>query len=216
MRQTARDMVAGLLRDEILSGELAPGVRLVAPEIAARYGISQTPVREAIQALHAEGLATISPYRDARVADLDPDECEEFYLMRDGLERHAARLGALNIDEEQLAEMKEHLRQMAVAAEVHDIDAFLLADRQFHRVHYDAAHRPRLAERITGLRYACERYTRLSYRMLPGEMELAIPRHAHLIDHLQEHDAESAAEWISTVLLSVPSRVRGLLAQSPE
>jgi DNA-binding GntR family transcriptional regulator len=212
-RQTARDLVAGVLRDEILTGVLQPGDRLIAPELAARFSVSQTPAREAIQALQAEGLVTISSYKNARVAYLNADECEEVYLMREALEKLAARLGAANTTDEQLDEMNSYLTEMAEAARSRDIDRFVRADREFHRVQFAAAGRPRLWERIIGLRLAGERYTRLSYQELPQEMDRSIPRHQALLDTLREHDPERAAEWISNTLGGVPLRMRQLLGE---
>lgn len=213
-RQTARDLVASVLRDEILTGVLKPGDRLMAPELAARFSVSQTPAREAIQSLQADGLVTISSYKNARVAYLDADECEEVYLMREALEKLAARLGAANTTDDQLAEMQAHLDEMAQAAKSRDIDRFVRADREFHRVQFAAAGRPKLWERIIGLRLAGERYTRLSYQELPQEMDGSVPRHLALLETLREHDPEAAAAWISETLGRVPSRMRELLEGS--
>lgn len=215
-RQTARDLVAAALRSEILSGELAPGDRLIAPDIADRFRVSQTPAREAIQSLEAEGLVVSQPYKGAAVASLDADECEEIYLMRDALERLAARLGTERIGESGIALMDARLAEMRAAANVGDIDGFLEADHRFHEAHYAAAGRSRLWERILSLRYAGERYTRLSYRLLPHELESAIPNHAALIERVRHGDAAGASDWVSSTLLRVPPRTRELLEQAAD
>lgn len=211
-RKTAKDLVVEALRDEILSGELPPGTRLIAPELAARFAISQTPAREAIQQLEAESLVTISSYKNAIVAHLSADECEELYLMREALERLAARLSASNITDEQIQRMRSCLKQMAEAAQEHDVNRFVMADREFHEIQYSAAYRPRLWQRISGLRYAGERYTRISYERLPHEMESAIPRHESLLASLQEHDPDRASDWVASTLGRVPFRMRQLLS----
>lgn len=215
-RQTARDLVVEELRHQILSGRLAPGERLTAPAIAARFGVSQTPAREAIQLLQSEGLAVASPYKDTRVAELDADECEEIYVMRAALERLAAKLGTSRMDDSHVDMMCVHLEDMAEAVKERDIERYLRADRLFHGVHYGAADRPRLWDRIISLRHLCERYTRLSYQTLPYEMELAISSHGALIEHLRERDVERAADWVSSTLLRVPFRTRRILEPKTE
>jgi DNA-binding GntR family transcriptional regulator len=81
-RQTARDVVADYLRKEILKGHLAPGERLAVAELAEVLGVSQTPVREALQQLTGDALVEMSAFRGAHVARLSPDEFEETFLMR--------------------------------------------------------------------------------------------------------------------------------------
>jgi DNA-binding GntR family transcriptional regulator len=211
-RQTAREIVVSALRDEILSGRLAPGERLVVPEVAGRFGVSQTPAREAIQSLESEGLVSVSRYKGARVAELDADECEEIYLMREALEKLAARLGAVQIDAAGVAAVRQHLAEMSAAVKEQDIERYLRADRELHEVQYLAAGRPGLWERIKGLRYSGERYTRLSYRELPHELPSSIARHEELVECLVHHDAEGAEAWVSSTLNRVPRRIREILA----
>jgi DNA-binding GntR family transcriptional regulator len=210
-RQTASSMVAEHLRRQILSGQLAPGARLLIPDIAQRMGVSQTPTRAALQQLEAEGLVSFNAYRGSRVAELDVNECEEIYVMRSALERLAARLGTLAIDDEGLADMERLLGLMREAAQSNDIDAFLEADREFHRVHFTASGRERLWGRIIALRYASERYTRLTYETVPHEMTNGIGRHAELLDHIRARDLDAVDRWVAGTMDRVMHDVGALL-----
>ncbi|HEX3801723.1 MAG TPA: GntR family transcriptional regulator [Solirubrobacteraceae bacterium] len=209
-RLTARDLVAGHLRSQILAGELKPGDRLLIPDIADRMGVSQTPTRAALQQLEAEGLVSSNAYRGSWVAELDVNEGEEIYAMRAALERIAARDGTLKIDANGIAEMERLLGLLSDAAEAHDIVNFIELDREFHRVHYQASGRERLWERIIALRYAAERYTRLTYEDLPHEMTDGIPRHAELLDLIRARDADGAAAWVDETMTRVMDNVRAL------
>lgn len=213
---TSRDAVAAVLRKKILSGELAPGERLTVPDIARELGVSQTPAREALQVLESDGIVRMTAYRGARVADLDPNDCEEIYLMREALERLAAKEGTRSIGKEGLAELQRRLEEMRSAAKEGDIDQFLRADRAFHKAHYLASGRVGLWERIISLRDAAERYTRLTYKTLPKEMVERTEAHARLLDHIRSQDEDACADWISRVLLRVPLKMREILNENTE
>lgn len=213
-RQTTRDIIAEELRHQILSGELLPGRRLAVPGIAQQMNVSQTPVREALQVLAADGLVAISAYKGARVASLDVEECEEIYLMREALERLGAREGTLAIEPAAIAQLEELLEQMRTSLRTKDIDQFFEIDRAFHSVHYEASGRKGLCGRIAALRNASERYLRVTYRTLPAELEGAVSRHAVLLQHIRARDADAAARWVSETLGRVPPEVRRLLAES--
>lgn len=85
-RDTTAKVVAERLRDEIQDGTLAPGTRLRQNEIARRFGVSTTPVREAFAQLQAEGLVRIDPHRGAVVFHPTVEDLVEFYEIREVLE----------------------------------------------------------------------------------------------------------------------------------
>jgi len=202
-RPTGRELVASHLRPMILRGDIEPGTRLSVPELSERFGVSQTPVREALQLLEGEGLVRIDPYKGGRVTDLNADEYEEIYLMREALERLAARLGTERIDEAGIARMRSRLAAMERAARKGDIDTFIEEDWAFHKEHFGAAGRPSLWDRIMGLRRESERYTRATYRRDPKRMSENVKVHEELIDCIEQRDAEAAENWVSDVLSDV-------------
>src|SRR5258707_15660210 len=96
-RKTKKDRMVELLREAVLAGELAPGERLLQEELADRFDVSPTPVREAIQQLVAEGVLSHSPYRRVQVAEVDLEDMQEIYLIRAVLEGLATRLAVPNL-----------------------------------------------------------------------------------------------------------------------
>jgi DNA-binding GntR family transcriptional regulator len=189
-------MVADELRRAIVTGELPSGYQVNPSEIAARYGTSPTPAREAIQLLASEGLVTSDAYRVARVSDMTAEEYEELYLMRRGLETLAARLGTEGITEEGIDEMASRLEAMSEASDDGDIDTFYVHDSHFHRAHYGAAGRPSLLQRIMNLRGASERYTRMAYSMPHVSMNATLRTHRAILEAVRAGDGKAAAARI--------------------
>jgi DNA-binding GntR family transcriptional regulator len=192
-RPTSRDYVAAELRQAIVRGELGGGEKLNPGDIAERYGVSQTPAREALQLLASEGLVRNDAFRGARVAELSAEEYEELYLMRIGLEDLAARLGAERIADEAVDEMAELLEQMASAVQEADIDRFYTLDRRFHLAHYSASGRQSLVDRIMNLRLSSERYARAAYALPRVSMKETLDTHRELLAAVRARDGDRCA-----------------------
>src|SRR4051812_19857078 len=94
------------LRGQILSLELAPGTTLVRPDIAARYGVSQTPVRDALQRLQHEGLVDIFPQAATQVSKIDLDSATQAHFLRRALETEIVRLIATKPDAALVAQLR--------------------------------------------------------------------------------------------------------------
>lgn len=192
-RPTSRDYVAAELRQSIVRGELGGGERLNPAEIAERLGVSQTPVREALQLLASEGVVRNDAFRGARVAELSAEEYEELYLMRIGLEDLAARLGAERISDDRIDEMAELLDEMGSAAQEGDIDRFYTLDRRFHLIHYSASGRQSLVDRIMNLRVASERYARVAYELPRVSLRETLKTHRALLAAVRARDGDRCA-----------------------
>ena len=137
---------------------MPPGSRITQDAIAARYGTSRSPVREALRELAAEGLVTIVPDVGARVAPLDGDELVEAYLMREALEPIAVARSAANATPEHLAQMRAALERSEISAAQGDMEAYLEADREFHHMTFQLNDMPRLMRAIEGLWNTIDRH----------------------------------------------------------
>lgn len=134
---------------EIRVGALRPGDRLTESDIAARLGISRTPVREAIRALEADGLVVHVPRVGASIRRLDYSEVTELYEMRTVLEGTAARLAARTASEVELAELDAISHEMG-QAKATDERLYEL-NRNFHRTVLNAARNRFLSDAVAGL-----------------------------------------------------------------
>lgn len=199
-RPTSRDLVAQQLREAILKEELVEGQKLSVPEIAEFHGVSHTPAREALQLLAGEGFVRINAYRGAYVAELSADDYQEIMLMRIPLEGLAAELGAERITDEGIGTMRHWLEELTGAAKSNDLANFIEVDREFHAAHYLASGRESLWERIIGLRFTAERYTRRGYQLKGIMMGDTAERHADLFRAVEAHDSAQAKEILTQEL----------------
>lgn len=137
------------LLGDIRGGVLAPGDRLLETEIAARLGISRTPVREAIRLLEADGLVEHIPRQGATVRRLDAGEVTELYEMRGVLEGTAARMAARMASAVELGELAAINAGMVAARG--DAPRMYELNRRFHAVLLSAARNRYLARSVAGL-----------------------------------------------------------------
>lgn len=122
------------LKAEILSNRMPPGFQAPEPEIASRLGMSRTPVREALIRLEAERLVELIPRRGARVLPIQAEDMREIYEILAALEADAAaRLAQRRPSEAELASVSAATREMELALEANDLDAWAEADDLFHR-----------------------------------------------------------------------------------
>jgi DNA-binding GntR family transcriptional regulator len=198
MPSTRAAAVSNELRRLILSGELPWGTKLRQVEISDRFGVSTTPVREAFTTLAREGLVQQDAHRGVQVILPSQDDLSENYEMRILLEPLATEHAAARISDGQLAELKQQQQLMNEAVGDDDTLAGELArseaHREFHRIIYDAAGRPRLAELIEQLRNSAEVFVRIADTHPPASYQKRAGReHAAIMKALANGDGERAA-----------------------
>lgn len=155
---TRSSAVADEIRRLILSGELPPGTRLRQVELAERFGVSTTPVREAFRALVKEGLVHHDAQRGVVVFTPTVDDVQENYEIRLALEPVAAELAARRITGAELDHLEEIIKRMRKTKLGM---AYQALNREFHHTIYAAAGRRRMLEIIESLRDAFDAYVEL-------------------------------------------------------
>ena len=136
------DMVAALIREQIITGELAAGEQLRQRDLAQRFQVSQTPVREAMRRLESEGLVIGDTHRGFTVVEPDDGPVEENFQIRAALESLGASLAARKIDAAGLARLEELNDQMRAMGE--DDPRYAALNREFHFGVYEYARSPLL------------------------------------------------------------------------
>jgi len=126
------------LRETILRGHLRPDQKLSENQLAAAMGVSRTPIRQAIHMLEAEGLVT-TQRRQITVTGFELEELEEVYLIRRALEGLATELAAINMTDEELAELGEVVDLMAFYLGRGNRTALQQTTRDFHQRIYNAS-----------------------------------------------------------------------------
>ncbi len=200
MPRTRAVAVATDLRRMIQTGELAAGTPLRQDALAERFGVSITPVREALAVLSREGLIRYDVHRGAVVFPPTPDDIRENFEIRLALEPLATRLAAPRLDDEDFQDIEDlagRLREIvddpetAVASGTYE-----QLDRAFHGRIFTAAGRPRLAGMIETLRDASAAYAHL-YATAddPAQLLLALQaQHDQLLAALRDSDAGRASQ----------------------
>lgn len=135
--QPLRSMVSDELRRLVVTGELPPGSRIVEDRLAERLGVSRNPVREALQALAAEGFVEILPRRGAMVAQITPEQAEDLFDVRTALEPLAARLAARRADGDGIERLREVLARARAATDAGELDLLTACNTEFHSLVVD-------------------------------------------------------------------------------
>lgn len=181
------------LRDEILSGAVAPGERLIEEQICRRFSISQSPVRESLRLLAQQGLVEHLPRRGARVAVWSDEDVQQLFALRTVLERYAIST-ALPLTPtngtDPLAEVRRHLDRMAAAEKDSDQLAEDDAHRDFHAAIVALAGNRQLDLMYEPVMLKLQRPMAVNLRaeaaaLGPGE---GIRRHRELITALETND----------------------------
>jgi DNA-binding GntR family transcriptional regulator len=191
-----QEAVADALRLDILRGRLGAGTRLDIDEIAARHGVSRTPVRDALKRLEAEGLVQVLPYRGVEVTALTDDDLRELFAIRIALERLAVARAALRITKAELDGLRRVLLRMdRLRSRERSWVALNIA---FHDGVHAATRWPRLIEMIRIQRTNVERYVRARAAELGTSRQQA--EHWALLEALARHDPEAAERVIASHL----------------
>ena len=154
-----RDVVFNTLRQAIITGEFAPGERLMEIALANRLGVSRTPVREAIRKLE---LVVMIPRKGAEVAKITEKDLRDVLEVRSSLEELAAELAAERMNDEVKEKLEKALKEFEEAIESDDNAAIADSDVDFHDVIFEATGNARLIQIINNLREQMYRY-RLEY-----------------------------------------------------
>ena len=207
-RDTTAKVVAERLRQEIQHGTLAPGTRLRQNDVAQRFGVSTTPVREAFAQLQAEGLVRIDPHRGAVVFHPTVEDVLEFYEIREALESLAVTHAIPNLRKEVARDLGTVIDRMR---RTEDARKWLKLNDQFHLRLYEAAGRPRLSTLIDNLRDASAPYIYMFVASRPLS-ERANHEHHQILDACVRGDATGAKRAIRDHLRSASRDLAAFLA----
>lgn len=183
------------LKDEILSTRMPPGFQAPEPEIAARLGMSRTPVREALIRLQAEGLVELIPRRGARVLPMVAADMREIYEILTALESHAAaELARRGPTRAELAPLDAATRDMEQALARDDLDDWAAADDRFHRDLLRLHGNGRLSAIASALYDQAHRARMVTLRLRDRPVQ-STADHRHILDclHAGDGDGVSAA-----------------------
>ena len=193
--RTLRERILSSVRTAIVNGQIRPGTRIMEPELAERFGISRTPVREAIRQLESEGLLSVVPRKGAIVASISPQDISNFYELKMILEGHAARLAVKTLTENDLAKMETVNRQIETASvKKKDLGRVLDLHDEFHEIFLRACGNGKLHAIVQNLVMQFQQF-RIIIAM-PGRIQGSIRQHEEIIEAFRRKDAARAEELV--------------------
>ncbi|MEL7296674.1 MAG: GntR family transcriptional regulator [Pseudomonadota bacterium] len=191
---TLSEQALEALQADIVEGALQPGEKLREPELAARYGISRGPLREAIRRLEARKLIISAPNTGARVVSLSATQLLELYDMREALEGMTCRLAAVNASDAELAALTTLLDQHESELTETDGRNYFRqeGDLDFHFRIARCSGNELLADILCVDHYHLLRLYRYKFSTSPGRPARALFEHRRILDALRERDGELA------------------------
>ncbi|MFF2927509.1 GntR family transcriptional regulator [Streptomyces celluloflavus] len=221
VQEHLRDRVANALRAALISGDLQPGVIYSAPTLAAEYGVSATPVREAMLDLAREGLVEAVRNKGFRVTELSDRDLDEYTEIRSLIEIPTIGRVTRSASREQLEALRPMAEEIVAAADRGDLIAYLESDHSFHLGLLALAGNARLLETVADLRKRSRLYG-LADLSQEGALAGSAREHTALLDIMIAGDAEGAEEHMRHHLAHVrtlwaarkreaerPARMRG-------
>lgn len=195
MEKRRSELIADELETLILEGNLSSGDRLDEVQLAERFSVSRTPVREAFQRLALSGLVQQIPRKGVFVHQPGPVELIQMFEVMAELEALCARLAAVRISDEALEELRTANAQCRSAADMQDSDGYYEVNERFHRIIYRQSGNDFLEQECLRLHRRLKPFRRLQLR-LRGRLKQSMTEHEDILDALDAGDGDRAASAI--------------------
>jgi DNA-binding GntR family transcriptional regulator len=191
-RRSLHDEVAGLVRDMIIAGDLAAGEKIPEAVLCARFGVSRTPLREALKVLAAEGLVTLTPNRGASVAKITPEEIEELFPIMGVLEALAGEIACAQLTAVDLSRLEKLHATMVAHYGRGDWTAYSKANRIIHETLFEIAGNATLSSLYQQLMVRIHA-VRFVARKSPERWREAVEDHERMMVALRARDGAGLA-----------------------
>lgn len=206
------DEISERLEGEIVEGVLPPGTRLEEPALAERFGVSRTPVREALQRLSASGLVELKPRRGTRVLNPSIGRIVEMFEVMAELEAVCARLCARRAGPALIERLHEGLAACEDAAAADDVSAYYAANRGFHSSIYAGSCNGFLAEQAELLHLRLTPFRRQQLRF-PRRIRQSLAEHVQIVAAIEAGDEDAAEAAQRAHILIQGERFTDFLSQ---
>ena len=205
------DALRDQLEQDIVTGTLRPGERLDEQSLAARFGVSRTPIREALMQLASAGLIDLQRRRGAFVASLSLREVIERFEVMAALEGACGALAARRLTAAARHALVDVHEACACEAPGGDPDAYYYANERFHEAIYAASHNSYLAEQARQLHARLKPYRRLQLRART-RITGSLAEHQAIVDAIQAGDGVSAEQALKEHILIQGERLSDFIA----
>jgi DNA-binding GntR family transcriptional regulator len=203
------------LRELIVSMELSPNTVLSRVDLAAWFGVSQTPVRDALLKLGEEGLVDIFPQHATVVSRIDLASAKQAHFLRRSIELEVVGTLAASPSPELMARLRTQIDLQVALMGADTYTEFILADQAFHRLMYEAAGVPDLFDLVRRLSGHVDRLRRLD---LPsaGKAKAVVRDHRKVLEAISRGDVQAARDALRQHLSGTLAKVDEIVALHPE
>lgn len=205
--QSLRDAI----EENIAVGKLRPGQHLDETELAAEFGVSRTPIREALIQLSSMGLVVIRPRRGAVVAEIAPQQLVEMFEVMAELEAMCGRLAARRMFSDEHAELLKAHEACREAHESGDSDDYYYRNEAFHDHIYAGSHNAFLAEQARNLHRRLRPYRRLQLRVR-DRVTTSFGEHEEIVRAIIAGEGDRTAELLRNHIMIQGQRFADLIA----
>lgn len=196
------DIITRQLSDDIVAGRLIPGFRLDETRLAARFGVSRTPVREALRQLEATGLVEKRPHWGVVVRSIDSERLAHMFEAMAELEANCARLCALRMTAEQRVQLERLHRETVPKVVSGDLDGYEVANLAFHSLIYRGTNNPEMVQLCQDYRRRLAPFRRNQFRVL-GRLAHSLDEHDKIVSAILRADGDQAADLMRAHILTV-------------
>lgn len=199
------------LEEMIAIGKLPPGHHLDETELAADFGVSRTPIREALIQLASMGIVVIRPRRGAVVAEIGPQQLVEMFEVMSELEAMCGRLAARRMSPTEHAGLLAAHQACKDARDAHDTDDYYYKNESFHEQIYAGSHNAFLAEQARTLYRRLRPYRRLQLRVR-NRLAASFSEHDDIVQAIIAGDGEKTADLLRNHIMIQGQRFADLIA----
>jgi DNA-binding GntR family transcriptional regulator len=187
--------IADEIRNAVLSGEMRPGMRIRQELLAAKYGASRIPVREALKQLENEGLVVLAPNRGAWIADVNSEESIEVYRIRELVEPLAIFESVPHLTDADIAALDAMISELERTT---TLERYLQLDREFHLRTYSRARMPQLEAMVQRFWNSTQHFRRqfVKETFARNGLPFSDPQHLMLMDMIRARDAEGSRHMV--------------------
>ncbi|MEQ9608713.1 MAG: GntR family transcriptional regulator [Kiloniellaceae bacterium] len=211
-RRPLHNELADRLRHMIVEGELAPGEKLAEKELCEQFGVSRTPLREAMKVLATEGLVLLTPNRGCAVAKLTLADLDEAFPIMGALEALSGELACRHITDAEIARIRDLHERMVKKYEAGALRDYFKLNEQIHQLILNAARNPTLAPMQLSLSGRVRR-ARYMANMSPARWSRAVAEHEKILEALSARDGKRLAVLLKDHLANKLQTVKDALTE---
>ncbi|MBN7796244.1 GntR family transcriptional regulator [Parahaliea mediterranea] len=194
MTATIAEHIAQQLADRILSGDLAPGQRIEEKTVTEQFGVSRTPVRDALRQLAATGLVAIRPHRGVTVVDLEVDQLSDMFEAQAEIEALCAQLSARRMSAIEQRKLQMVAEDSEGALPAADLARYSSANEKLHKLIYAGAHNDTLEQIAINLWNRVAPFRRSIFFKFGNRMEHSFGEHNAVVEAILAGDEARARE----------------------